>query len=245
MNENYEYTYDQAAQEDVSQGCLSIFSLPILGSVLVGIILLVIFNWLASQPFLFNQPSERIVDSQVQGSGTGKQRNPVDGQISQVFTPEVQRWGSKIITWSKRWDVDPQLIATVMQIESCGHPTIHSSAGAIGLFQVMPYHFGEDEEPTTPGINALRGIGYLKSALNAFDGDARMALAGYNGGINGAKRGEQNWADETVRYVYYGLGIYQDAVSNNLTSGRLDEWLSNGGASLCRKASSELGLASK
>jgi soluble lytic murein transglycosylase-like protein len=156
-------------------------------------------------------------------------------QISSVFTPEVLYWEEKILAWSERWEVDPNLVATVIQIESCGDPLARSSAGASGLFQVMPYHFQGDENPFHPGTNARRGIAYLKRAQEQGQ-SIRLALAGYNGGIQGASRPPSAWPAETRRYVYWGLGIYHDARAGRDHSERLQEWLDAGGRSLCRSA---------
>lgn len=169
-----------------------------------------------------------------------KQRQ--EKQIAALFTPEVQYWEPKISSWAKEMNLDPNLIATVMQIESCGNPTARSSVGAMGLFQVMPYHFGSDEDPYKPNTNARRGLAYLKSALEARGGVTRLALAGYNAGITGAQKPENAWPAETIRYVYWGTGIYKDAKNGKEASARLEEWLAAGGASLCRQASQHLGL---
>ncbi len=155
--------------------------------------------------------------------------------ISPLFTPEVQAWEEQILVWSEEYQLDPNLVATVMQIESCGYLLAESSAGARGLFQVMPYHFQEGENPFQPNINAKRGLNYLRQAREA-GGNSRLALAGYNGGIYGASLPEEDWPDETIRYVYWGLRIYKDAQNGLDHSDRLQEWLNSGGASLCRKA---------
>jgi hypothetical protein len=163
-------------------------------------------------------------------------------QFASFFTPEVQYWESRIIAWSEEWDLDPNMVATVMQIESCGNSKALSGAGAMGLFQVMPLHFSENEDPYKPKVNARRGLAYLKQALNAQGGDPELAFAGYNGGITGAKRPESEWPSETVRFVYWGSGIYEDAVKGKTHSDRLDEWLAAGGASLCKRAAVNIGI---
>ncbi len=157
------------------------------------------------------------------------------GGIAPLFTPEVQAWEEKILQWSVRYQLDSNLIATVMQIESCGNPKALSPAGAQGLFQVMPYHFQSGEDSLAPGINAKRGLNYLRGALEE-GGNVRLALAGYNGGIQGATRPQELWPAETRRYVYWGVGIYKDAKSGKSSSARLDEWLSSGGRTLCQSA---------
>ncbi len=145
-------------------------------------------------------------------------------------------WEPEIIQWAKDKNIDPNLVATVMQIESCGAPDAVSSAGAMGLFQVMPYHFSQGEDPFSPNTNASRGLDYLSAALEKYNGDVGTALAGYNGGINGASRPQSEWAQETIDYKYWGENIYADAAAGRQSSPTLDEWLAAGGASLCAQA---------
>jgi hypothetical protein len=68
--------------------------------------------------------------------------NPVQ-QLASIFTPEVMHWSPLIYAWASAYNVDPNLIATVIQIESCGDPNVVSGSGAQGLFQVMPDHFAK------------------------------------------------------------------------------------------------------
>jgi hypothetical protein len=53
---------------------------------------------------------------------------PVVTSLSPVFTPEVQYWADDIMRWSNAYGVDANLVATVMQIESCGDPQAVSLA---------------------------------------------------------------------------------------------------------------------
>lgn len=157
--------------------------------------------------------------------------------LSSIFTDEVHYWEDQIIAWADEYDLDPNLIATVIQIESCGDPNAGSSAGAQGLFQVMPFHFAEGEAMKDVQTNALRGLNYLSQSLTIAEGHAGLALAGYNGGHGVIDWGWARWPDETRRYYYWGVGIYEDARSGAQTSARLDEWLASGGARLCNQAS--------
>jgi hypothetical protein len=163
--------------------------------------------------------------------------------ISPIFTPEVQHWAEKISAWAAPYQIDPNLVATVMQIESCGLPTAVSSSGAQGLFQVMPFHFAPEDPMQDPDTNAGRGIAYLALGLARAGGNAGLALAGYNGGHSVIGRDSSLWSNETKRYWYWGIGIYEDAVNGQTSSTRLQEWLNAGGASLCARAAKELGLA--
>ena len=163
--------------------------------------------------------------------------------ISPIFTKQIQHWGSDIVRWAAASSLDPNLVAVVMQIESCGDPRALSRAGAIGLFQVMPFHFHITDNPFNPDTNALRGLDYLSRSLETAGGNARLALAGYNGGIGVISRGEGTWPSETHRYVRYGAPIYEDARSGTDTSASLEEWYGKYGAGLCRQASRRLGIS--
>ncbi len=162
--------------------------------------------------------------------------------LSPIFTREVQYWSGDILRWANASFLDPNLVAVVMQIESCGDPFARSSAGAMGLFQVMPFHFQAGENPYQPDVNARRGLDYLARSLTAAHGNVRLALAGYNGGIGVIARGEWTWSAQTLRYVYYGAPIYEDARSGAASSLKLEEWYRKYGAGLCRQASRRLGI---
>ena len=166
----------------------------------------------------------------------------MSGDIAPLFTPQVQYWGDNIQNWASTYDLDPNLLATVMQIESCGHPTVGSSAGAQGLFQVMPFHFASTETMTDPDTNAMRGALFLNECLRYSNGDPGMAMACYNGGPSVVNRPFHTWHNETQRYYIWGTSLYTDATMQLDHSPILDNWLSAGGQHLCRRASMELGI---
>ena len=161
--------------------------------------------------------------------------------ISPVFSKEVQHWANDIVRWAGEAALDPNLVAVVMQIESCGDPRAVSRSGAMGLFQVMPFHFHITDNPFNPDTNALRGLNYLSRSLEAAGGNTRLALAGYNGGIGVIPRSEWTWPAETQRYVAIGAPIYEDARSGATSSPAFEQWYGKG-SSLCRQARNRLGI---
>jgi len=161
---------------------------------------------------------------------------PASG-LAPFFRPEVQHWGDSIQRWAAASSLDPNLVAVIMQIESCGDPRARSRSGAMGLFQVMPFHFTVTDNPYDPDTNALRGLAYMARSLQAANGDAHLALAGYNGGLGVIARAEWTWPAETLRYVQYGAPIYESALRGETQSAALDEWYAKYGVSLCQQAS--------
>ena len=162
--------------------------------------------------------------------------------ISPIFRVEIQYWADSISRWAAASQLDPNLVATIMQIESCGDPRARSSAGAMGLFQVMPFHFYAADDPYNPDTNAARGLAYLVKSLATGGGNARLAMAGYNGGIGVIGRGEWAWPAQTKRYVQFGAPMYEDAKNGINPSPALNDWYENYGASLCRQAHQRLNL---
>ena len=164
------------------------------------------------------------------------------GGIAPLFTREVQHWAPQIVAWATQFGLDPNMAATVMQIESCGDPNAVSGSGAQGLFQVMPFHFSAGEVMQDPDTNANRGMAYLAQGMELTGGDTGLTFAGYNGGHGTAAKGWAAWANETQRYYTWSTGIYEDAVAGATSSDVLDQWLAAGGAGLCQQASARLGL---
>jgi hypothetical protein len=237
---------DQTTALSSQGGCLSGFLLPPLIIVCIGLVFG--FIWLGSGT------SSTVAAAPGQSQSPYGQANMVlvatpaslnaahAGAISPIFSPEIQYWGTAIQGWAGAAGLDPNLVATVMQIESCGDPRALSPAGAMGLFQVMPGHFTAGDDPYNPNTNAARGLAYLKRSLQLANGYVRLALAGYNGGTGVIGRAESSWQLETQHYANVGSGIYSDAASGVAQSARLQAWMGPGVKGMCRQAALHLGI---
>ena len=217
-----------ATPQEEGSGCLSGFTIVPLAVVLISA-LLASFAWKTNPT-----PSSSPVNVDLPPIASTS--------ISPIFRVEIHHWADSISKWAAASQLDPNLVATIMQIESCGDPRARSSAGAMGLFQVMPFHFYAVDDPYNPDTNAARGLAYLAKSLATGGGNARLAMAGYNGGIGLISRGEWTWPAQTNRYVQYGAPIYEDARNGLASSPALNEWYEKYGVSLCRQASQRLGL---
>lgn len=136
------------------------------------------------------------------GSGTGK----VPADLAPIIAQASARTG-----------VPEALIKAVARAESGFRSTAQSPAGAQGIMQLMPgtaRGLGVTN-PMDPAQNIMGGAKYLKQMLTRFDGDVKLALAGYNAGPNAVKRyGGIPPYKETQNYVVkvgdyareYGLG---------------------------------------
>ena len=98
--------------------------------------------------------------------------------------PLLDSWDDLIVNASARYGVEQALIKAVMLAESGMNRQAVSRAGAMGLMQLMPATAADlgvtDAHDPRQCVNG--GTHYLRKMLDLFNGDHRLALAGYNAG---------------------------------------------------------------
>ncbi len=104
------------------------------------------------------------------------------------------RYETEIRSAAEVYSLDPALLAAVARIESSYRADARSSAGALGLMQIMPEtgawiaeKRGErdvftDDLLLEPESSLLYGGWYLRYLLDEFDGDFTCAVAAYHAG---------------------------------------------------------------
>lgn len=136
------------------------------------------------------------------------QRSGADGALSQYIA-------SLIINLSAAYDVDPILAASLFEQESGYQMGAHSSAGAIGIAQLMPETARSmGRNPYQLEDNIQGGIEYLSYQLRRFSGagdlQSSFAIAAYNAGAGAVYRyGDVPPYQETRNHVTAVAGIYQ------------------------------------
>jgi murein DD-endopeptidase MepM/ murein hydrolase activator NlpD len=112
-------------------------------------------------------------------------------------------------------------IAAIMKIESGGKQNATSPAGAMGLMQIMPFHFSGGEDPYDPYTNIKRGAEILAKNLSSY-GSWDKAAAAYFGAIDasGNITGAQDVLG-TGGYKY--VQMFNDALSQQPAGGGYNE----------------------
>lgn len=140
----------------------------------------------------------------VQNTGT-KKLSAGTASMDRIFEQAAERYG-----------VDANLLKAIGKAESGFNSSVVSSAGAIGVMQLMPgtaKSLGVSN-PYDATQNIMGGAKYISQLLNKYDGNVKLALAAYNAGPgNVAKYGGIPPFKETQNYVNRVLGYAGSQVS--------------------------------
>ena len=137
---------------------------------------------------------------------------PRSGQSWMPTEADIRRFSSIIDTAARSHGVEPALVQAVITAESGFNPNALSRKGASGLMQLMPdtaRRYGV-QNIFDPVENIHGGVRYLRDLLAMFNGDMRLALAGYNAGENAVIRAGNQVPPyaETKSYVPKVIDLY-------------------------------------
>jgi soluble lytic murein transglycosylase-like protein len=123
-----------------------------------------------------------------------------------------------------RHNVDPNLVRSVIKVESNFNPNAVSRKGAMGLMQLMPSTARSLHvtNPFDPQQNVDAGVRHLKKLLESYGGNIRLSLAAYNAGAGAVARSSgvprysetQNYVRRITELYYGGSGAEAHVVGN-------------------------------
>lgn len=189
-------------------------------------------------------------------------RQPLKPQANHITSPwipaTIKKWEAPIDQMATKYQVDPNLIAIIMTLESGGDPKAHSSAGANGLMQITAPTGKEilnkflkqpkksHYDVANPTDNIEFGTAYLAYLRDTFggweqgpswDSTVELVAAGYNGGAGAANRlfkGEGLTDTQTVVYSRDAFNMWRERYQKD--SPTYDRWLERGGQTLIDSA---------
>lgn len=154
---------------------------------------------------------KRIIQSRIQRAATSYPKydsvnvHAYNGARKKQFMGLINQVAS-------RHQVDAKLVHAVIQTESAYNSNAVSSAGAVGLMQLMPdtaRRFGVTDR-NNPDQNVEGGTRYLKHLINMFNPNLDLAVAAYNAGENAVIKYNNSIPPypETQNYVKQVLALY-------------------------------------
>ncbi|MGE4554194.1 MAG: murein transglycosylase domain-containing protein [Desulfovibrionaceae bacterium] len=173
--------------------------------------------------------AKRFAETLVLG-GLRVRRAKVGGHSAKVWSVQIPmvrdhlmvraaKFRPQVLDAAQRFGVSPNLVCAVINTESDFNPFAVSSAGAVGLMQVVPSTAGADvcrllngrtctpaaRDLTAPGVNITYGTAYLHLLLTRHFGAVGsevsreyLSIAAYNGGPGAVRRVFGSSADAAV-----------------------------------------------
>ncbi len=129
------------------------------------------------------------------------------------LTKNKQKYTPLIAKAASKYQIDEKLLHAVIQAESAYDPNAVSSAGAVGLMQLMPEtakRYGvSNRKDASQNIDG--GTRYLKDLLTMFNSNIKLAVASYNAGEGAVKKYNNAIPPypETQNYVKQVLALYR------------------------------------
>ncbi|MEA2240336.1 MAG: hypothetical protein QOC81_5060 [Thermoanaerobaculia bacterium] len=143
---------------------------------------------------LFNEawlPEAEPVIAEAQPAGVFKsEMQRINTAIRKEFFANAVPFGDLIHTKAQKYDVDPALVAAVVETESRFRTNARSEVGARGLMQLMP-KTGRWMGATNlynAEQNVDAGAKYLRYLNHRFDGNLTKTIAAYNAGEGNVRR---------------------------------------------------------
>ena len=152
--------------------------------------------------------TRRFADS----NSTGKDTWGLAGKynIQSIRSSNEGKYADVIQQVSDTYGIPKTLIQKMIEVESDFNPNTVSSAGAMGLMQLMPANVKEQgiNNPFSPAESIEGGVKELTGYLKKYNGDLVLALAAYNAGPGNVKKyGGVPPFQETKNYIKKILNI--------------------------------------
>lgn len=173
--------------------------------------------------------STYLMSAMLQASSTNAFSEILDNALSSGST-DLDALFAKA---AKQYGISENLLKAVAKAESSFNPEVVSSAGAMGIMQLMPATANElgVTDAFDPEQSIMGGAKLLRRLLDRYDNDVELALAAYNAGAgNVDKYGGVPPFAETRAYVPKVLGYMgQDITAGTVkaSSGASSDLLEN------------------
>jgi soluble lytic murein transglycosylase-like protein len=139
---------------------------------------------LAPDGSILVRAADHPLSARLQGeTEVGNLQVPAGAVTLMAGTAAPPNYSALVERVAEAYQISPVLIEALVWQESRWRAGARSSAGAIGLAQLMPGTARDlGVNPYDPNANLMGGARYLRQQLDRFGGDVELALAAYNAG---------------------------------------------------------------
>ncbi len=147
-------------------------------------------KWIATEEWMKTDAAAEPEDKDKRHGVFFNEMKRINESVRAAFFAEEIPFGELIWEKSKKYDVDPALVAAVIEQESRFKPRAKSHVGAKGLMQLMPRtgRWMGAKNLYDPEQNVDAGVKYIAYLDKRFKGNTTKIIAAYNGGEGNVMR---------------------------------------------------------
>lgn len=160
-------------------------------------------------------------------------------QVVGQFTDSVEQWRPEIDAWATAWaesGVTADLIATVIQVSSCGNPAYDDpTSPSAGLFGIESFNVPVGQDIFNWETNAKIAMPIMGQIRNSVsENDIALFFAGWKQ-RSAMVKSFGDWSRDTIAFYWDASPIYAGAKSGD-GGMAVREWLNGNGAVVCAGA---------
>lgn len=154
--------------------------------------------------------------------------NALNQSVSNTTVPAPNSLEALFTKAAKKYGVPENLLKAVAKAESDFQTDCVSSAGASGIMQLMPETAKEYgiTDILDPEQNIMGGAKELSSDLKRYNGDVKLALAGYNAGCGNVEKyggippfaETQNYVKKVMGYMGQNIEVPNTTLKSSMAS---------------------------
>ncbi len=157
---------------------------------------------------------KRVIKSKSTSKSRSKSKLVIKNNPYRNINKNKKKYSALIARAAAKYKIDKKLLHAVIRTESAYNVKAVSSAGAVGLMQLMPAtaaRYGVSDR-TDAKQNIEGGTRYLKDLMKMFKSNLSLVLASYNAGEGAVKRYNNSIPPypETQNYVRKVLKLYKN-----------------------------------
>lgn len=136
--------------------------------------------------------------------------------LSSTVSDRIRTYAAAVEAAALEFGLDPDLLMGHVMVESTWNPDAESSAGAVGLLQIIPstgewisQQSGLVDDRRDPYNNLRMGAWLVRYLYEKWDGDLTLALAAYFAGSGNVQKALDDTGTLKASYANYANAVFE------------------------------------